>query len=78
MAFVRTVPTEEANGILRELYDEEIRSKGYVPNYTRVLSTRPDLILAWRSLIGSIRKNMDRRRYEMVTLAAASALRCTY
>ncbi len=33
---------------------------------------------AWGNLIGSIRANLDTRRYELITLAAARALRSSY
>jgi alkylhydroperoxidase family enzyme len=39
---------------------------------------RPDVYAAWRRLITAIRSNMDARRYELVTLAAARRLRSSY
>jgi hypothetical protein len=42
------------------------------------MSLRPEVIAAWRNLMGSIRSNMRLRRYELVTFATALALRCTY
>ena len=32
----------------------------------------------WSAFLASIRGNMDPRRYELVTLAAARALQCSY
>jgi hypothetical protein len=78
MAYIRTVPENEATGELRALYDEDIKSQQYVANYTQAMSLRPKAIAAWRLLSRSIRANMKLRRYELVTLAAAIALRCTY
>ena len=71
MAFIRTVPESEATGTLRALYQKTREHMGYVPNHTRVFSLRPDVVLAWRNLLGAITANMDHRRYELVTLAAA-------
>jgi uncharacterized peroxidase-related enzyme len=51
---------------------------GYVPNHARVFSLRPEVLEAWRAFQGSIRKNLRLRRYELVTLAAAMALKCRY
>lgn len=78
MAFIHIVPEDDATGSLRAFYDADIRSDGYVPNTTKAMSLRPDVIEAWRGLSKAIRSHMRLRRYELVTLAAASALRCTY
>jgi alkylhydroperoxidase family enzyme len=78
MAFIKTVPPEEADGLLAELYAADIRKHGLVPNYSRAWSLRPEALAAWRTLLSAIRKHMDARRYELVTLIAAARLRCTY
>jgi hypothetical protein len=78
MAFISTVPPEDATDVLRQLYEQDLQSSGYVPNYTRAMSLRPEVIRAWRALSGAIRSNMDLRRYELVTIAAAAALRSSY
>lgn len=78
MTFIQTVPAEQATDKLQELYNDDLKSMGYIANYTKAMSLRPQVIAAWRNLIGSIRSNMRLRRYELVTFATASALRCTY
>jgi len=78
MAYVRTIPEQQATGELRALYDEDLKGLGYVANFTRAMSLRPKAIAAWRRLSRSIRATMRLRHYELVTLAAALALRCTY
>ncbi|MDQ7829045.1 MAG: hypothetical protein QN122_06770 [Armatimonadota bacterium] len=78
MAFIRTVPPEEATGLLRDLYEEDRRRDGAAAHSTQALSLRPEVIAAWRALRDAIRAHMDLRRYELVTIAAARALRCTY
>ncbi|MEO8288229.1 MAG: peroxidase-related enzyme [Chloroflexota bacterium] len=78
MSYIETVPAEQASGLLSELYDADMKANGFIANYTRAFSLRPEVNQAWRSLIGSIRGNMDPRRYELVTLAAAARLRCSY
>jgi uncharacterized peroxidase-related enzyme len=78
MAFIKTVPVAQAEGILSELYQDDVKTKGYVANYTSAFSLRPDVYRAWQNLLSSIRSKMRLRRYELVTLAAAQALRCTY
>ena len=78
MTYINTTSESEATGKLRELYEADLKSLGYVANYTQAMSLRPEVIAAYRQLIGAIRGNMDLRRYELVTLAAASRLRCSY
>ena len=78
MAFIRQIPLEEATGELREAYESDLRALGYVANYTKVFGLRPKVRAAWGSLIAAIRSTMDQRRYELITVAAAMQLRCTY
>jgi uncharacterized peroxidase-related enzyme len=47
-------------------------------NYERAFGERPDVYAAWRELVGAIKGNMDPRRYELATLAAARQLRSSY
>jgi hypothetical protein len=41
-------------------------------------STRPDVAQVWNLLNATIRDGMDRRRFELATIAAARVLRSTY
>jgi uncharacterized peroxidase-related enzyme len=75
---VHTIAPEDATGLVRELYDADLADDGYVSNISRLYSLRPEVLVAWRNLIGAIREPMDLRRYELATLAAAAALRCRY
>jgi uncharacterized peroxidase-related enzyme len=76
--FIQTISEAEADGKLREIYEGDRKSLGYVPNHAKVFSLRPDVLEAWRAFQGSIRKNLRLRRYELITLAAAMALKCRY
>jgi uncharacterized peroxidase-related enzyme len=76
--FIRTISESEAEGNLREVYEGDRKSLGYVPNHAKVFSLRPEVLEAWRAFQGSIRKNLRLRRYELVTMAAAKALNCRY
>ncbi len=78
VAFVRTVLEEQATGALSEMYEADRSTYGYVPNYTKVLSIRPGIMAAYRALARAIRSGMDLRRYELITVAVAARLRCTY
>jgi uncharacterized peroxidase-related enzyme len=78
MAFIRTVPVEEASGEVRAMYERTQAGPGYVPNYAKVFSHRPQVMAAWSGLLASIRGNLETRQYELITLAAARALRSSY
>ena len=47
-------------------------------NYERAFEERPDVYAAWVQLNTAIKANMDLRRYELATLAAAQRLRSSY
>ena len=47
-------------------------------NYERAFADRHEVLEAWGALNASIKANMDLRRYELATLAAARRLRSSY
>jgi alkylhydroperoxidase family enzyme len=55
-----------------------LMSSNTVPNYERAFNDHPAVYAAWAQLIGAIRAEMDPRRYALVTLAAARAIRSSY
>jgi uncharacterized peroxidase-related enzyme len=75
MSIIVTPEPGEATGEVAEIYAEDTASLGYVPNHTRVMAINPEAYRAWENLIGAIARPMDKRRYELITLAAAGALR---
>lgn len=77
MAFIHTIPPEEATGKVRELYEMDLKNSGEVSTVTQAMSLRPEVLEAWRSLQAAIRSNMDPRRFELATVAAASRLQCS-
>lgn len=76
--FISAVPEDEAAGELAEYYAKQRTAWGFLPNYASVFSTRPDVAAAWNTMNASVRDGMDRRRFEIATIAAARALRSTY
>jgi uncharacterized peroxidase-related enzyme len=76
--FIDAVPEDTAAGVLAEYYRQQRAAWGFLPNYAGVFSTRPDVARAWNSLNATIREGMDRRRFELATIAAARALHSTY
>lgn len=78
MAFIHTIPPADAEGPVREMYQQAYDRFGYVPNWTQAFSLRPSVRDAWGTLLGSIQSNLPVRLYELATLAAARALRSSY
>ena len=73
------VPDESAvSDEVSSWYERQRASWGYLPNYAYAFATRPDVAEAWTALSNAIGKGMERRRYELATIAAARALRSTY
>jgi len=76
--FIETVAESAAEGTLAEWYASQRKSWGFLPDYAGCFSTRPDVAQAWTTLNLTIRGGMDRRRFELATIAAARTLSSTY
>jgi uncharacterized peroxidase-related enzyme len=77
MPFIETIPDAEIGADVRAMYERQQSFWGFVPNYARVFSWRPELMGLWAQLQAGIKRNMDKRRFELVTFAAAATLRST-
>jgi uncharacterized peroxidase-related enzyme len=75
VAFIRLISDDEAAGEAAALFAADLAEDGYVANMTRLFARRPDVLAGWVHLLTAIRDGMDRRRYELVTVAAARRLR---
>jgi uncharacterized peroxidase-related enzyme len=78
MPYLETVPPEEAAGDVKAFYDTDLAAQGYVANYTRAFSRRPEVLQGWLALKDAIASGMDARLYELATVAAATAIRSSY
>jgi len=78
MAFIRTIPSSDAKGPVREMYEQIHARFGYLPNWAKAFSLRPAVMDGWAALLRSIQSNLPVRTYELATLAAARALRSSY
>src|SRR6516165_2314640 len=78
MPYIPTISPEEAAGPVKELYDRELAGQGYVSNYTRAFSRRPEVLAGWQALKDAITSGMEPRLYELATVAAATAIRSSY
>lgn len=78
MAFIEPIREEDAEGATAEMYAADLDEDGYVANSTKAFGHRPAVFAAWRQLGSTIGGSMDRRRYELATVAAARVLRSSY
>jgi uncharacterized peroxidase-related enzyme len=78
MTFIRTIPPAEADASVRAMYERAESRFGYLPNWARAFSLRPNVMEGWTALLQSVQSNLPVRTYELATLAAARALRSTY
>jgi uncharacterized peroxidase-related enzyme len=78
MPFIHGVTEDSANDLLADLFIADRTAWGYLPNFATTFGLRPEIYQAWRRLNGAIKANMDPRRYELATVAAAIALRSSY
>jgi uncharacterized peroxidase-related enzyme len=76
--FIDGVPEGEAQGEVAAYFESQRTMWGFLPNYATAFSHRPDVAQAWAGLNLAVRGGMDRRRYELATIAAARARRSTY
>jgi uncharacterized peroxidase-related enzyme len=76
--FIEPIAEEDASGEVAALYEEDRADQGFVSNSTAVFSHRPAVVAAWMALRAAITAEMDARRYELVTFAAARRLRSSY
>jgi len=80
VTFLQTVPDDEATGEVAKIYRQEIDASGYVPESTRALTTRPDVLAAYTSFVGAIRGGftLPARDWRLITLVAAKHIPSTY
>lgn len=74
MSIIRTVPEDEATGLVAELYAQDVEQFGYVSEHGKVMALNPEAVQAFEALVHAIRPSIGTRAYRLVTLAAADAL----
>ena len=78
MPYIKTIPEDQSDGLLTNLYQRITKTPGYLPNHAKIFSLRPKVYEAWLNLQDASRSNMRLRRYELVTFAASQELGCSY
>jgi hypothetical protein len=75
MAFIKTIHAQRASGPTHDMYKRQEEHWGYVPNYSKVFSHRPEVMARWGRLLAEVRRPVDDRRFELVTFVVARELR---
>ena len=75
MAFISTTHPSNASGEVLDMYERQQAHWGYIPDYAKVFSHRPEALARWGRLLAELRRPVDDYRFELVTLAAALELR---
>ncbi|QTF90937.1 carboxymuconolactone decarboxylase family protein [Halomonas sp. BM-2019] len=78
MSYIATIAPERASEEVAAMYRRQAAHFGYLPNYARAFSHRPEVMANWAALLASIRRQVAPRRFELATLAAASVLGNSY
>ncbi len=76
--FIHTTPPAEADAAQAAVYETATTQFGFLPDWALALGGRPAALAGWQQLNAAIRGGMDRRRYELVSIAAAQQIRSTY
>ena len=77
MSYIETISLDEAEGAVLDMYEHQQRHWGYVPNYAKSFSHRPEVMARWGQLLAEIRRPLEPKTFELVTFAAAHELRHT-
>jgi len=72
---VETPEPESVTGYAAEAYRRDLEDDGFVFSHTRAMAVNPEALLAFEQLVHAIVPSIGVRTYELVTLAAAEALK---
>lgn len=82
MAKVGLVPEEEAEGLVKEVYEDILESRGLarVPNFWKALANHPEYLAAtWAKLKVVMGDGaLDRKTKEMIAVAVSATNSCDY
>lgn len=75
MIYIDWIQPEQANAAVCDMYLRQARPYGYIPNYAKAFSHRPELMDIWAAMLKDIKSRMSDRMFVLVTFAAARALK---
>jgi uncharacterized peroxidase-related enzyme len=74
MTFITTVDPAGARDDVAAMYRRQQDTWGFVPNFAKAFSHRPELMARWAALLAEVKRPLDKRRLELVTFCAAREL----
>ncbi|MCH8989594.1 MAG: carboxymuconolactone decarboxylase family protein [Chloroflexi bacterium] len=81
MPYVRTIPYDEANGELKDVYDNMIKGRGNISNVQAVSSLRPHIMKTLMGHVASVmfsESGVSRAEREMVAAVVSATNKCQY
>lgn len=82
MPYIRTIPPEEATGLLKRIYDDAIRRAGRVWNVVSIMSIQPRTMQAAVDRLYSTimygESGLSRAQREMIAVVVSAANSCHY
>lgn len=81
MAWIRVIDESEAEGDLKEIYDEQSRQAGAVANILKIHSLRPKILATHMPLYAAIMHvpgALSRVQREMIAVVVSVANHCHY
>jgi uncharacterized peroxidase-related enzyme len=74
MSIIETVSEDEATDPVATFYEADRKDLGYVAPHTKAMCVNPEAYQAWTALVRAIVAQLGKRRFELVTLAAAKGI----
>ncbi len=81
MPYVRTIPYEDAQGELKDVYDMMIKTRGRIPNVQAVSSLKPNIMKTLMGHVTSVmygESGVSRAEREMVAAVVSATNKCQY
>ena len=78
MAFIEPTAPRDTKGDARAMLQRQQDHLGFLPNYAKVFTDRSEIMELWAALQSGIRRHIDARRFELVTVAAARSIGSSY
>lgn len=82
MPYIRVIPSDEATGLLKRLYENALRRAGRIWNIVAIMSVQPRVMQA--SIDGMYatimfgESGLSRAQREMIAVVVSAANRCPY
>jgi len=81
MAWIKTIPEEEAEGNLKRQYDAAIKRAGRVYNIVKINSLKPDLMRTFMQIYLQLMfgpSGLSRAQREMIAVVVSKVNQCHY